>query len=110
MPAQVANRLQALLRADPIQEFRRNTMAMGTDDVLQEWFRHLPTNWKKPSCAANAVSWNRLVWLAEAKCLRCSRSFVVRKKSDGTIPAPVGQARNTRSVTARRTIALSHFL
>ena len=32
---------------------------MATVVVLLAWFRLLPTNWKKLSCAASAANWNR---------------------------------------------------
>ena len=80
---------------------RRSMVAMATEGVRREWFRLRPTNWKKPSCAASAASWNRRAWPARATRSRCSRSCAARKKLDATILAPAGQARNTRSATGR---------
>src|SRR5215471_5922581 len=68
--------------------------------ALHAWFRPLPTNWKKPSCAANGASLSKLAWPTLEKRSRCSRWFAARRRSAATIPAPVDRARSTRNATA----------
>ena len=97
--AQMKNENEALLAKARNQAYRRSVVAMGMAGVLRAWSRPQPTSWKKPSCAANAGSWNRRAWPVEATSSKCSRSSVARRRSAGTILAPVGQGRNTRSAT-----------
>ena len=64
--------------------------------VLRAWSRRLPTNWKKPSCAASAANWSRRAWREQATRSRCSRLCAVRRKSGGTILVLADQARNIK--------------
>src|SRR5215469_6029589 len=69
--------------------------------VLREWFPHLPTNSKKPSCAASAANWNKPAWPEEARRSRSSKSSAARRRSAATILVPVDRGRSTRSATGR---------
>src|SRR6266481_5379429 len=58
------------------------------------------TNWKNPSSARSAASWNRPAWRDRETPNRFSKSCGAPRRLVATIPAPAAPGKNTRSAAA----------